>query len=215
MSVRKTLGIALVVIATLTVGWTLRATTAIDVEVAVARIEALAGGPSAAALAPAIDAYRRAVSLGLVTNPTLLTVIDYTRPSTEPRLWVLDLALGRVLHRELVAHGRGSGDNLATKFSNSDGSKMSSLGLFVTDRSYQGQNGYSLRLRGLDPGLNDHAFARAIVIHGASYVNAAIAAQLGRLGRSWGCPAVRLDFARTLIDLIKGGTVVYAYGARG
>jgi hypothetical protein len=91
---------------------------------------------------------------------------------------------------------------------------MSSLGLFVTDRSYQGQNGYSLRLRGLDPGVNDHAFARAIVIHGAPYVSAATAAELGRLGRSWGCPAVRMDVARTLIDQIKGGTVVYAYGAR-
>lgn len=206
------LGLAVIVVSSLR--WTAGASPAIDVEAAIARLEALAGGPSAVALAPAIDAYRRAVALGLVTNPKLLTIIDYTRPSTEARLWVLDLTLGKVLHRELVAHGRGSGDNVATKFSNSDGSHMSSLGLFVTDRSYLGQNGYSLRLRGLDAGVNDHAFARAIVVHGAPYVSATFAAQLGRLGRSWGCPAVRMDIARTLIDLIKGGTVVYAYGAR-
>jgi len=212
--VKKAFALGLAVILVSSLRWTAGASPAIDVEAAVARLEALAGGPSAVALAPAIDAYRRAVALGLVTNPRLLTIIDYSRPSTEARLWVLDLTLGKVLHRELVAHGRGSGDNVATKFSNSDGSHMSSLGLFVTDQSYRGQNGYSLRLRGLDPGVNDHAFARAIVIHGAPYVSAAIAAQLGRLGRSWGCPAVRTEVARTLIDLIKDGTVVYAYGAR-
>jgi hypothetical protein len=213
--VRKTFALAEVLFVPFAARWVAQAQPDIDVDVAVARIEAVAGGPSLTALGPALDAYRRAVALGLVTDPHLLTVIDYTLPSTQPRLWVLDLALGKVLHRELVAHGRGSGDNLATKFSNADGSHMSSLGLFVTDRSYQGQNGYSLRLQGLDPGVNDHAFARAIVIHGAPYVSAAVAAQLGRLGRSWGCPAVRVDIARTLIDLIKGGTVVYAYGARG
>jgi hypothetical protein len=89
---------------------------------------------------------------------------------------------------------------------------MTSLGLFVTDSSYVGHNGYSLRLRGLDPGINDNAWARAIVVHGAAYVSDAIAAKLGRLGRSWGCPAVRTDIARTLIDTIKGGTVLFAYG---
>jgi len=213
--VRKTFALAAVLFVPFAARWVAQAQPDIDVDVAVARIEAVAGAPSLTALAPALDAYRRAVALGLVTDPHLLTVIDYTLPSTQPRLWVLDLALGKVLHRELVAHGRGSGDNLATKFSNADGSHMSSLGLFVTDRSYQGQNGYSLRLQGLDPGVNDHALARAIVIHGAPYVSPTVAAQLGRLGRSWGCPAVRLDIARTLIDLIKGGTVVYAYGARG
>ena len=89
---------------------------------------------------------------------------------------------------------------------------MTSLGLFVTDTSYVGSNGYSLRLRGLEPGINDNAFARAIVIHGAAYVSQAIADKLGRLGRSWGCPAVRSDIARKLIDTIKGGTAIYAYG---
>lgn len=178
----------------------------------VERLADLAGGPSRQALEAAVDAYESATRLGEVARTDLLTVIDYTRPSTEPRLWVLDLDLGRILYRELVAHGRGSGDNLTRAFSNAPGSLMTSLGLFVTDAPYVGQNGYSLRLRGLEPGVNDKAFERAIVVHGAPYVSESVAARLGRLGRSWGCPAVRLDVARTLIDTIKGGTALYAFG---
>ena len=140
-------------------------------------------------------------------------MIDYSRPSTEPRLWVLDLASHAIVQRELVAHGKGSGENVATSFSNHEGSHKSSLGLFVTGAAYVGENGYSLRLRGLDPGVNDRAYARAIVIHGAEYVSEATARTLGRIGRSWGCPAVRPAIARTLIDEIKSGTVLFAYGA--
>jgi hypothetical protein len=117
-----------------------------------------------------------------------------------------------VIYRELVAHGRRSGDNMARYFSNEDGSLMTSLGLFVTELPYIGQNGYSLRLRGLDPGINDHAYDRAIVLHGAPYVSEANATRFGRLGRSWGCPAVRPAVARRLIDTVKGGTVLFAYG---
>ena len=185
---------------------------AIDIPGTVEAIESVENAPSRAALTMAMDAYQRAVSLGKVLKPALLTLIDYTRPSTEPRLWVLDLVSGRILHRELVAHGKNSGGNVPTRFSNDDGSLQSSLGLFVTDRTYTGENGYSLRLRGLDAGVNDHAFARAIVFHGADYVSADVAAKLGRLGRSWGCPALRPEIARTIIDLIKDGTVVYAFG---
>jgi hypothetical protein len=170
------------------------------------------GGPTRAALEAAMRAYDRAEHAGLVAHPGLLTVIDYTRSSIDRRLWVIDLRSGDVLFNELVAHGRGSGDVLATVFSNDDNSHMSSLGLFVTRDAYVGHNGYSLRLDGLDPGLNDHARARAIVIHGAAYVSEAFAKQIGRLGRSWGCPAVRPEIAQTLIDTIKGGTVVFAYG---
>ena len=112
--------------------------------------------------------YGRAMREGRVTKPGLLTLIDYTRPSTERRLWVVDVLTGRVQLHELVAHGRNSGEVLPTAFSNADGTHMSSLGLFVTRDSYVGSNGYSLRLDGLDPGLNDHALARAIVIHGAA-----------------------------------------------
>ena len=130
----------------------------------VERLADSAGGPSRQALEAAVDAYENATRLGEVARTDLLTVIDYTRPSTEPRLWVLDLDLGRILYRELVAHGRGSGDNLTRAFSNAPGSLMTSLGLFVTDAPYVGQNGYSLRLRGLEPGVNDKAFERAIVV---------------------------------------------------
>jgi hypothetical protein len=92
---------------------------------------------------------------------------------------------------------------------------MTSLGLFVTDATYVGRNGYSLRLHGLEPGVNDNAYDRAIVMHGAEYVSRELAKRLGRLGRSLGCPALPVAVARTIIDRIKGGTVVYAYGPRG
>src|SRR5262249_38852156 len=174
-----------------------------------------AGGPSRLVLDAAFAAYQSAAQRGEVLRDNLLTVIDYTRPSTEPRPWVLDLDAGRVIYRELVAHGKASGDNTTRAFSNAPGSLMSSVGLFLTDVSYVGRNGYSLRLRGLEAGVNDRAYERAIVLHGATYVSEAVAARVGRLGRSWGCPAVRADVARPLIDLIKDRTVLYAYGGPG
>jgi hypothetical protein len=140
-----------------------------------------------------------------------LAVIDYSLPSTQPRLWVFDLERGRLIFQELVAHGRNTGEAKAERFSNTEGSHMSSIGLFKTLQPYYGSNGYSLRLSGLDPGFNDNALARAIVMHGAPYVSAAIAERLGRLGRSWGCPAVRPEIARTVIDTLKGGALLFAY----
>lgn len=140
-----------------------------------------------------------------------LSVIDYSRPSSQPRLWVFDLTRRTLLFKELVAHGRNSGNELATHFSNAPGSLMSSLGTFVTDGTYEGHNGYSLRLKGLDGHFNDNAESRAIVIHGASYVSPLFAASEGRIGRSWGCPAVRRDVAKRLIDTIKDRSVVFAY----
>ncbi|WMJ68144.1 murein L,D-transpeptidase catalytic domain family protein [Stenotrophomonas sp. 24(2023)] len=144
-------------------------------------------------------------------NGQRLGVIDYSRPSTEPRLWVFDLASPRLLFEEWVAHGRNSGGNRTEHFSNRDGSFMSSLGMFTAQETYMGGNGYSLRLAGLEPGFNDRARERAIVIHGAPYVNPATAQLQGRLGRSLGCPAVRLSVARPLIDALRGGTLVFAY----
>ena len=140
-----------------------------------------------------------------------LAVIDYSLPSTQRRLWVFDVEHGRLLFEELVAHGRNTGEAAAEHFSNIEGSKMSSVGLFQTVETYYGSNGYSLRLRGLDPGFNDNALSRAIVMHGAPYVSQAIADRLGRLGRSWGCPAVRQEVARTVIDTLKGGALLFAY----
>jgi hypothetical protein len=140
-----------------------------------------------------------------------LTVIDYSRPSTEPRLWVFDLGRGRLLFEEWVAHGKATGDDLARHFSNRLGSRRTSLGLFRTAHTYVGSNGYSLRLYGLEPGVNDRAFERAIVMHGAPYVSTDTVAKLGHLGRSWGCPAVRPAIARRLIDEIRDGQLVFAY----
>lgn len=146
-----------------------------------------------------------------VAGDALLGVIDYSRPSTERRLWVFDLRQQHLLFQEWVAHGRNTGANLATRFSNDDGSYMSSLGAFAAEESYIGHNGYSLRLKGLEPGFNDRARDRAIVIHGAPYVNEAIIHSQGRLGRSLGCPAVRPAIAHRLIDTLRDGSFVFAY----
>ncbi|MBX6421122.1 MAG: murein L,D-transpeptidase catalytic domain family protein [Nevskia sp.] len=140
-----------------------------------------------------------------------LGVIDFSRPSTERRLWVFDLQRRRLLFDEWVAHGRGSGEDYARRFSDDAGSLASSLGLFRTLQTYIGHNGYSLRLEGLEPGFNDHAYARAVVIHGARYVNAAFARRVGRLGRSFGCPAVREAIAQPLIDSLKDNQYLFAY----
>jgi hypothetical protein len=148
---------------------------------------------------------------GLLDGFNHLAVIDYSLPSTQPRLWVFDVARGRLMFQELVAHGRNTGEGRAERFSNIEGSKMSSIGLYQTAETYYGSNGYSLRLRGLDPGFNDNALSRAIVMHGAPYVSQSIAERLGRLGRSWGCPAVRQEVARTVIDTLKGGALLFAY----
>jgi hypothetical protein len=140
-----------------------------------------------------------------------LTVIDYSLPSTTPRLWVFDVASGRMLFKELVAHGRNTGDNLATSFSDILNSRQTSLGLFVTRDTYVGSNGYSLRMDGLEPGFNGNAMDRAIVMHGAPYVDATMAKRQGRLGRSWGCPALREAVAREVIDTVRGGGVIFSY----
>ncbi|AMV03672.1 murein L,D-transpeptidase catalytic domain family protein [Xanthomonas citri] len=155
-------------------------------------------------LALATEALQCARQRQQVGAERVLSVIDYSRPSTERRLWVFDLDKQRLLFREWVAHGRNTGENLAAKFSNNDGSFQSSLGAFTAQESYTGHNGYSLRLKGLEPGFNDHARDRAIVIHGAPYVSEAII-------RSLGCPAVRPAVAKQLIDTLRDGAFVFAY----
>lgn len=167
-----------------------------------------AANPEAIRLA--VTAMRCAVTHG-VPSSRQLAIIDYSQPSTRKRLWIFDLASQRLLMRELVAHGRNSGGDLATRFSDRNGSLESSLGLYRTQNTYIGDNGYSLRLQGLDPGFNNHALERAIVIHGAAYVSNAFAQREGRLGRSWGCPAVGTGVARRVIDTLKDGQFVFAY----
>ncbi|TDR41575.1 L,D-transpeptidase-like protein [Tahibacter aquaticus] len=161
-------------------------------------------------VALAFDAMTCAIAQGFPTSRRL-AVIDYSRPSTQRRLWVFDLNESALLHEEWVAHGRNSGENFARTFSNTAGSLATSLGLFQTRDAYEGQNGYSLRLSGLEPGVNDQAMSRAIVIHGAAYVNPDRLPSTGRLGRSWGCPAIRTAIAQPLINHLKDGQYVFAY----
>ncbi|PKQ39660.1 hypothetical protein CXP40_20265 [Pseudomonas sp. YY-1] len=140
-----------------------------------------------------------------------LAVIDYSRSSLERRLWVFDLTHGRLLQREFVAHGRQSGELFAEHFSNQPGSNQSSLGLFRGAESYKGRHGHSLRLDGLEPGLNDQARARALVIHGADYVAPTWAQRYGRMGRSLGCPAVQQEVIGVLVDQLKDGQYLFAW----
>ena len=172
---------------------------------------ATAAGVSNDALSLALGAIRCAVTSGDIDAPKTLTLIDYSKPSVEPRLWVYDLTTGKMLFKELVAHGKNTGDNLATRFSDTLNSRQSSIGLFVTADTYVGSNGYSLRLDGLEPGFNTHARERAIVMHGAPYVSTQFASAQGRIGRSWGCPALREAVARQVIDTIRGGGVIFSY----
>lgn len=158
-----------------------------------------------------LNAYLHARQRGL-DNRQLLTIIDYSKPSVEKRLWVIDLRRAKVLFNTWVTHGQNSGKLNATSFSNEPGSLKSSIGVFLTTREpYVGGNGYSLRLQGLEPGINDNAYRRDIVFHGAWYATGAVARKYGQLGRSWGCPAVSLDVARSLINTIKDNTLVFAY----
>lgn len=173
------------------------------------KLQAQAPGADARVLALALQA--RECALASAPSARRLAVIDYSRPSTEPRLWVFDLEQARLLFVEHVAHGKGSGGNVATDFSNREGSHQSSLGLFRTGETYHGGNGYSMRMDGLEPGINDAARDRLIVMHGAPYVNPLVAAAQGRLGRSFGCPAVRPEVAREVIDTLKQGQLVFAY----
>lgn len=158
----------------------------------------------------ALRAYSCGRARGEFSQP-LLTVIDYSMPSTSKRLWVIDLDRRRVLFNELVAHGANSGETYAYAFSNRVGSRQSSLGLFRTDETYFGRHGRALRLSGLEPGFNDKARERAIVMHGAAYVSAATVSTFGSLGRSWGCPALPENVNDRVIERIQGGSAVFAY----
>ena len=175
------------------------------------RISRLAPDLDPGVLALALEARACALRNGEVGDDARLAVIDYSLPSTQKRLWVFDVAHDRVMFNEHVAHGSGTGDNLARRFSNEDGSHAASLGLFRTAETYQGGNGYSLRLDGLDAGFNDRARSRAIVMHGAWYVNPDLIRTQGRLGRSQGCPALREQVAKVVIDTLKQRQLLFSY----
>lgn len=150
---------------------------------------------------------------GLVSPAkSVLTVIDFTKSSREKRLWIIDLNAKKLLFNTVVAHGRNTGEDKAVKFSNTPNSYMSSLGFYLTDATYFGKHGLSLRLSGKDGAYNSNAMARAIVMHGAEYATPAFAKQHGRLGRSLGCPAVPQEVSKDIIMAIKDKTVMYIHG---
>lgn len=145
-------------------------------------------------------------------NSTILTIVDFSLPSTSKRLWIVDLTTKTVQLNSVVAHGRNSGELMANNFSNQPESFQSSIGFYKTGETYIGKHGYSLRLDGLEKGVNDQARNRAIVIHGADYANESFAKINGRLGRSLGCPALPTELSSKAIDLIKDGSLLFIFG---
>ncbi len=159
----------------------------------------------------ALNGYQELLGKNLLRNDSLLTIVDYSKSSDKERLFILDIKNRKIVDKSLVAHGQQSGTILASKFSNQRLSHMSSLGLFLTSSTYFGKHGYSLRIDGLEKGVNDNARERAIVFHGASYVSPGYIQQNGRLGRSFGCPALPYDKTEEIIDLIKNGSCLFIY----
>ncbi|MCB0329386.1 MAG: murein L,D-transpeptidase catalytic domain family protein [Bdellovibrionales bacterium] len=178
-----------------------------------AELTPLAPRLSGRVLKTAYNTSRCAVARHLSKPARYLGVIDYTLPSTEKRFWMFDVHYRKLLFEELVAHGKNTGENYARSFSNTLGSLQSSLGLFRTGETYLGKNGYSLRLHGLETGINDLAFDRTIVMHGAPYVNEEFIQEHGRLGRSWGCPALRPEVTQKVLRLFEDNGFLFIYHA--
>ena len=168
-------------------------------------------GLSEAAFTYALKGYDQLTSQNVVVNKDILTIVDFSKSSTEKRLYVLDLVNGKILYHTLVAHGRNSGHEFANRFSNAAESHQSSLGFYITLNTYRGSNGYSMRLKGCEKGINDKATARAIVVHGADYVSEAFINSHGFLGRSYGCPSLPAELNKEIIDVIKNGSCLFLY----
>lgn len=175
-------------------------------------------GLSASGLAPAV--FRKALvgyynfqRTRLISDARkVITIIDFSKKSTEKRLWIVDLANNKLLYNTFVAHGNGSGENIATSFSNKANSHQSSLGFYITSETYSGKHGLSLKLEGMDKGFNTNARDRAVVIHGADYVSQSFINRYGRLGRSQGCPALPVELTKPIIETIKGQTCLFING---
>lgn len=167
--------------------------------------------PSFPLLQTALSGYKLLVEEHFVKRSEVITIIDFSLPSDKERLWVLDLIRGKVLFHCLVSHGRNSGELMAEKFSNIPGSNASSPGFYATGETYMGKHGFSLKLDGLETGINDKARTRSIVMHGADYVSAEFIRKYGRLGRSFGCPAVPEELSEEIIQTIKGGSCLFIY----
>jgi len=168
--------------------------------------------PNENLLEMAVNGYHKLVLNKKIQKGKPLTIVDFSLPSTEKRMWIIDVESGIILHNSVVSHGRNSGNLMAETFSNIDSSYMSSLGFYVTGETYIGKHGYSLRLDGVEKGFNDKARDRAIVIHGAEYANEEFITATGRLGRSLGCPALPVETSKIIIDLIKDKTCLFIFG---
>ena len=143
----------------------------------------------------------------------ILTIIDFSLSSTKKRMWVLDMKNKKVLFNNLVAHGKNTGGEFATKFSNTVNSLQSSLGFFVTAETYYGGNGYSMFIDGMEEEFNSNARDRYVVVHGAKYANPEFISNVGRLGRSYGCPALPTGLTQEIIDVIKNKSVLYIHSS--
>jgi hypothetical protein len=158
-----------------------------------------------------LQGYLGLVSNGTVKKNNIISIVDFSLPSSKKRLFVIDLETGKLLFNTFVSHGRNSGQEMATEFSNDQNSFKSSLGFFVTGNTYKGEHGYSLRLEGMEAGINDNAYNRSIVMHAASYVNEKVVQMKGFLGRSLGCPAVPPALHKAIINTIKDGSCLFLY----
>ena len=169
-------------------------------------------GLSKTAFNYAIKGFNYLVQTGKLAKDNIISIVDFSKPSSQKRLFVIDLNNLRVLYNTYVAHGVKSGKEYANQFSNTPESNKSSLGFYETKSTYLGGNGYSLRLAGLERGINDNAERRDIVIHGADYVDESLIRSQGYIGRSWGCPALPEKLHKPIIDKIKNGTCLFIYG---
>lgn len=167
---------------------------------------------------PTFEVYQKAVigylnlaANGKLSDKNLLTIIDFSKSSNEKRIWVIDMTSDKVIYHNLVSHGRNTGNEFAKHFSNIPNSNKSSLGFYVTGENYYGKHGLSLRLDGMERGFNDNARKRAIVMHGADYVDSSYTTAYGRIGRSLGCPAIPLDGHESLLQLISDKTCLFIY----
>jgi hypothetical protein len=160
----------------------------------------------------AVKGFNKIRAAGEIENDRILSIVDFSKPSSEKRLFIIDVKDYKLLFNTYVAHGMKSGKEFASAFSNAPSSNKSSLGFYKTADTYIGKNGYSLKLVGLEKGFNDNAYRRDIVIHAADYVNEAMIRAKGWIGRSWGCPAVPEFLSRPIIDKIKNGTCLFIFG---
>lgn len=158
-----------------------------------------------------LQGYIGLLSNGTVKKSNIISIVDFSLPSTKKRLFVIDVTTGKLLFNTFVSHGRNSGKEMATEFSNDLNSFKSSLGFFVTGNTYKGEHGYSLRLEGMEAGINDNAYNRSIVMHAANYVNEKVIQVQGFLGRSLGCPAVPPQLHKAIINTIKDGSCLFLY----